>query len=85
VPAPAVPATPNTESATKEVVSELVGYFRPVAEPGARVEQGGVIGVIESLGLPNEVLSPGAGTLSDYTVADGDPVEYGTVLARIKQ
>jgi len=76
---------PGPAEAEKEVISQLVGYFRPVAAPGSRVEKSAVIGVIESLGLPNDVLAPSSGTLDEFFVSDGDAVEYGTVLARIKQ
>lgn len=79
--APAAAVAPPSE---KDVTTQLVGYFRPVAEVGSRVEQGAVIAVIESLGLPNEILAPVSGSLSEFQVSDGEPVEYGTVLARIK-
>jgi biotin carboxyl carrier protein len=68
----------------REVVSVIVGYFRSVATPGSRVEQGAAIGIVESLGLPNDILAPCAGVLGEFAVSDGDAVEYGTVLARIK-
>lgn len=66
------------------VLSQLVGYYRPVAGDGARVEQGSVVGIIESLGLPNDVVAPAAGTLVAAGVSEGDAVEYGTVLGRIE-
>lgn len=81
-PPAAIPAP--AESSVKDVVSALVGYFRPEAAAGSRVEKGSVIAVIESLGLPNDILAPTAGTLSNFEVSEGDAVEYGTVLARIK-
>ncbi|MEO7453833.1 MAG: biotin/lipoyl-containing protein [Fimbriimonadales bacterium] len=69
--------------AAKDVTSAFVGYFRPSLEAGARVEKDSVVGVVESLGLPNDVLAPAAGTLGGFSVSEGDVVEYGTVIARI--
>jgi biotin carboxyl carrier protein len=68
----------------REVASQYVGYFRPGAEPGATLAKDEAIGVVESLGLPNDVLAPAAGTLSTFLVGEGDAVEYGTVIARIE-
>jgi len=76
--------TAVAEPVDRDVTSQFVGYFRPVAQAGTEVTKGEVIAVIESLGLPNDILAPSAGTLSEFAVADGDAVEYGTVLARIK-
>jgi biotin carboxyl carrier protein len=76
------PVVPSTT--VKDVTSAFVGYFRPSLEPGARVEKDAVVGVVESLGLPNDVLAPAAGTLGGFAVADGDVVEYGTVISRIE-
>lgn len=75
---------PASDSAERDVTSQFVGYFRPVAQAGSKVNKGDVIAVIESLGLPNDIVAPSAGALSEFAFADGDAVEYGTVLARIK-
>ncbi|MDQ2987121.1 MAG: hypothetical protein M3R13_10455 [Armatimonadota bacterium] len=84
----AVPATQHpvvvTATTLHEVVSRLVGYFRPSVDIGTQVEKGTAIGVIESLGLQNDVPAPAAGRVIEFFAADGDAVEYGTLLARIK-
>lgn len=74
----------STPASEREIISQFVGYFRPTAEPGASVSKDAVIGVVESLGLPNDVVAPISGRLSDFAVSDGDAVEYGTVIARIQ-
>jgi len=80
----AIAPTVESEVAVKQVTSQLVGYFRPVAQAGDKVGTGAVVGVIESLGLQNDILAPIAGTITEMPVSDGDAVEYGTVLARIQ-
>lgn len=74
-------------SADVLVKSQLVGYFhRPehVAEEGQRVDPDTPVGVIEALGLPNEVLAGVSGTLEEILVEEGAPVEYGQAIARVK-
>lgn len=81
----AVADTPAASVATaRDVLSQFVGYFRPTVEPGTKVSKDSVVGVVESLGLPNDVTAPAAGTLGSFSVSEGDAVEYGTVVARIE-
>ena len=68
----------------RDVASQFVGYFRPSVETGVAVSKNMVVGVVESLGLPNDVVAPAAGRLVAFLVSDGDAVEYGTVVARIE-
>ena len=77
-----VPA--SSTSHTKDVISHFVGYFRPNSQVGAAVQKTSVVGVVESLGLPNDVLAGAAGTVVEITKQEGDAVEYGTVIARIE-
>jgi acetyl-CoA carboxylase biotin carboxyl carrier protein len=72
-----------------EVRSGQVGFFHRSREPGgqllaeegARVEAGQAIGVIETLGMSADVEAPAAGTLAELRVQDGQPVDFGQVLA----
>ena len=81
----AVSDAPVASVATaRDVLSQFVGYFRPTVEPGTKVSKDSVVGVVESLGLPNDVTAPAAGTLGKFSVSEGDVVEYGTVVARIE-
>ena len=66
------------------MASQFVGYFRPSVDIGEAVSKNMVVGVVESLGLPNDVVAPAAGRLASFLVSDGDAVEYGTVVARIE-
>ncbi len=87
-PAPVAPPEPQ---APAEATAHLVGVFHRsrepggpnLVEPGARVESGQAIGVIETLGMASTVEAPVAGTVVELLVEDGQPVEYGQVVARI--
>jgi biotin carboxyl carrier protein len=74
---------PTSAVGAKDVTSAFVGYFRPNVDAGSQVAKDSVVGVVESLGLPNDVLAPAAGKISGFSVSEGDVVEYGTVIARI--
>lgn len=67
------------------IKSTLVGYFRPDANLalGAAIKKGDIVGIIEALGLPNEVLAESAGIVKEIFVGDGEPVEYGQPIALI--
>ncbi len=93
---PSSPAAPPALAAPEpqapvEATAHLVGVFHRsrepggpnLVEPGARVESGQAIGVIETLGMASTVEAPVAGTVVELLVEDGQPVEYGQVVARI--
>jgi biotin carboxyl carrier protein len=66
-----------------DVTSVFVGYFRPVVSVPSHVSKGDVVASVESLGLPNEIVAPVTGELLQFTVQDGEAVQYGTKLASI--
>ena len=74
------------------VTSPMVGtiYMSPApGEPpfvrtGEPVAQGQTILMVEAMKTFNEIAAPCSGTLSQVIVADGQPVEYGEVLALIE-
>lgn len=81
-----------TESAdppdlTIPVKSTHVGYFRAGKglEVGSRVEKGKPVATILALGLSNEIEAPISGEVTEVLVEDGKPVEFGQVLARIRE
>ncbi|HEX2805674.1 MAG TPA: biotin/lipoyl-containing protein [Kineosporiaceae bacterium] len=51
-----------------------------VVEPGAAVESGAVLLVLEAMKMETEITAPGAGTVADITVAPGDAVAGGQIL-----
>jgi acetyl-CoA carboxylase biotin carboxyl carrier protein len=74
----------KSEPAWIEIKSFWVGYFRNPSEKfsaGAIVEPDEVLGEVETLGLSNPIVVPAAGSLREVLVSDGDPVQYGQVVA----
>ena len=74
------------------VKSPMVGTFyikpSPTAEAyvevGKVVKKGDVLCIIEAMKLMNEIESEYAGTVVEILVKDGETVEYGTPLFRIR-
>ncbi|MGQ9455296.1 MAG: acetyl-CoA carboxylase biotin carboxyl carrier protein [Armatimonadota bacterium] len=69
------------------ITAPMVGIFHvadSIAQPGARVEQGQVVGAIESMKLMNDVTAQVSGIVREVLVEDGIPVEYGQPLYRIE-
>ena len=95
---PVVEKTENKqESETKEeqgniVKSPMVGTFylrpdpnsAPYVEVGKTVKKGDVLCIIEAMKLMNEIESEFDGTIAEILVEDGEMVEYGKPLFRIR-
>lgn len=90
-PAAAVPATPAGE-ALHELRSPIVGTFyrapspdvAPFAEVGSQVRRGQVLCIVEAMKVMNEIESEVDAEVVDILVANGQPVEYGEVLFRLR-
>lgn len=75
------------------VKSPIVGVFYAApaenAEPfvtlGDRVEKGKTLCIIETMKLMNEICADEGGVISEICVTNGQVVEYGTELFRIKR
>jgi len=75
-----------------EVKSPLVGTFyaqaspdsEPFVEVGARVEPQTVVCIIEAMKVMNEIKAETTGTIAAVCVANGQAVEYGQVLFKVK-
>jgi acetyl-CoA carboxylase biotin carboxyl carrier protein len=65
------------------VLSPGVGYARPSASPGTRVRAGDRIGVVDVLGIPQEIVASADGLILDVLVEAGEAVEYGEPIAAI--
>lgn len=86
------PDMPSDETAIAEeniiiVKSPLVGTFRHAKRPvvlAALVTEGQVLGIIEAMKLPSEVLAMGAGKVVEVFVEEGQFVEYGQELYAIQ-
>lgn len=75
------------------VKSPLVGLFyaspaenaSPFVAVGDSVKKGQILCIIEAMKLMNEVTAEEDGVISEICVTNGQVVEYGTVLFRIKR
>jgi acetyl-CoA carboxylase biotin carboxyl carrier protein len=95
-PAAAAPApTPSGESddAFEIIKSPIVGTFYEAASPGApafvkegdTVAVGQVLCIVEAMKLMNEIESEAAGQIVKILVSNGQPVEYGQPLFKIRK
>ncbi len=91
-PRPAEPTGPEAAGGAT-VRAPMVGTFyrapKPGAPPfvdiGAEVGEHTVIGIIEVMKLMNSVSAGAAGTVAEICAADGQLVEAGQVLMRLRQ
>lgn len=82
----------DAEQAGNIVKSPMVGTFyikpSPTSEPyveiGKTVKKGEILCIIEAMKLMNEIESEFSGEVTEILVKDGDSVEYGTPLFKIK-
>ncbi|HKP95633.1 MAG TPA: acetyl-CoA carboxylase biotin carboxyl carrier protein [Fibrobacteria bacterium] len=76
----------------KDVTSPMVGTFYASSSPGspaltqvgAAVKAGQVLCIIEAMKIMNEIESDVSGVVEEVCVQNETPVEYGTVLYRIR-
>lgn len=76
------------ETTATPVTSPSVGVFRcrpsagaaPFVEVGARVEPGGILGVVEVMPLTYDITAPCAGVVAEVLVEDSGAVQFGDVL-----
>lgn len=74
------------------VVSPLVGTFYaapsegadPFVTVGASVKKGQTLAIVEAMKLMNDIESDYDGTIAEVLVENGQPVEYGQPLFRVK-
>jgi biotin carboxyl carrier protein len=93
MPAPDPAETGSTPTATPVSTSSIdvhataVGLFRegktPIVE-GAVVTRKQVLGSVESLKTPNDILAPADGRISAVHATEGQGVEYGQLLFTIE-
>ena len=96
-PTVATPVSKNSESSENadyiSVKSPIVGVFyaapaenaEPFVSLGQKVNKGDVLCIVEAMKLMNEVSAEHAGTIEKICVTNGQVVEYGTELFRIKR
>lgn len=86
-------APPADEPGITYIKSPMVGTFyraaspesKPYVEPGAKVMETTVVCIIEAMKIMNEIQAETKGTIVELLVENGQPVEYGQRLFKVKQ
>ena len=90
---PPVQASVTEEAGVSYIKSPMVGTFyraaspesKPFADVGAKVVESTVVCIIEAMKIMNEIQAEAKGTILEILVENGQPVEYGQRLFKIKQ
>ncbi len=95
-----LPAPQKADSTAKKeeegvsyIKSPMVGTFYrspspespPYVEPGQKVSESTVVCIIEAMKVMNEIHADLKGTIIDYLVESGQPVEYGQPLFKVRE
>ena len=75
------------------VTAPLVGTFyaasapgeEPYVKPGQKVQKGDVLCLVEAMKMMNEITAEESGTISEVCVQNGQVVDFGMELFRIKR
>jgi acetyl-CoA carboxylase biotin carboxyl carrier protein len=86
------PAVADSTDGLADVTSPMVGTFyrAPAPDAPAYVDVGGTVAkgdtlcIIEAMKLMNELECELSGTIAEICVENGEPVEYGQVLFRVR-
>jgi acetyl-CoA carboxylase biotin carboxyl carrier protein len=99
-PAPSAASTPGTPTATADnepgvtyIKSPMVGTFyrspspesKVFVENGSKIVETSVVCIIEAMKIMNEIQAETKGTVVEVLVENGQPVEYGQRLYKVKQ
>ena len=92
-PASSTPAPAAEEAGVTYIKSPMVGTFyraaspdsKPFAESGTKIVENSVVCIIEAMKIMNEIQAETKGTIIDVLVENGQPVEYGQRLFKVKQ
>jgi len=86
------PVAPQPQEGLVEIKSSIVGTYyaapspdsEPYVEVGSRVSPQTVVCIIEAMKVMNEIKAETIGTIVEILVTNGQAVEYGQVLFRVK-
>ena len=75
-----------------EITSPMVGTFYRAPSPdaesfvdvGSQIAAGDVLCIIEAMKLMNEFEAEAGGVIQEICIGDGEPVEYGQILFRVR-
>jgi len=85
-------AVEGTPSGLVDMTSPIVGTFYrqpshaapPFVEPGSKVKKGQILCIIEAMKLMNEIEADIDAEVVEILVANGQPVEFGEILFRLR-
>ncbi len=86
------PVAPKEKQDLVDIKSPIVGTFyatpspdsEPYVEVGSHVEPQAVVCIIEAMKVMNEIKAETTGTIVEILVTNGQAVEYGQVLFRVR-
>jgi acetyl-CoA carboxylase biotin carboxyl carrier protein len=89
---PLTAPAPAEEAGVAYVKSPMVGTFyrapspesKPFVEPGAIISETSVVCIIEAMKIMNEIQAEAKGTIVEVLVENGQPVEFGQKLFKLK-
>lgn len=70
-----------------EVCAGHVGTFKasdPSIEAGVLIETGDVVGQVVALGIVNDIKATVSGEVTEVLTTDGDPIEFGQSVMKVK-
>lgn len=84
---------PKADEDTEVIASPMVGTFYAAPSPdsppyvtvGQKVEASEIVCIIEAMKVMNEIPADVNGAITEILVSNGEPVEYGQPLFRIKK
>ena len=88
----AEPSAPTQQDNLVEIKSPIVGTFyvtpspdsEPCVEVGSHVEPQTVVCIVEAMKVMNEIKAEASGTITEILVTNGQAVEYGQVLFKVR-
>ncbi|MFM7450071.1 MAG: acetyl-CoA carboxylase biotin carboxyl carrier protein [Leptolyngbyaceae cyanobacterium] len=88
----AAPPPPSDRGKLAEITSPMVGTFYrspapdepPFVDVGDRIRKGQTVCIIEAMKLMNELEAEISGELIEILVQNGEPIEFGQPLMRVK-
>jgi len=90
--APVVPGSEPEEAGVTYIKSPMVGTFYGASSPDTpafvdvkqQVKEGSIVCIIEAMKIMNEIQAETSGTVIEILVENGQPVEYGQRLFKLK-
>jgi acetyl-CoA carboxylase biotin carboxyl carrier protein len=87
------PPIPTEEPGIAYIKSPMVGTFyrssspesKPFVDVGSKIEENTLVCIIEAMKIMNEIQAEAKGTVVEILIENGQPVEYGQRLLKLKQ